>query len=263
MKQIDFKFYTDLKSQSISPNQAPKSIVNSSIYKNLFESGILGFEKSGRGRKIIINKPDLYEEFLRNSFPSIEELSASKSNNIKQLRNSKAKRTQSETLFFIRGFHSVMINGQTVNISHYTKTFGLFGTVQPTLSANKICFVENKDTFIKAERLLGEEWLYIHSYGRIGKDSIRNIKANEVLVFVDYDFNGLDEYLRIKEVLSNANLYLPENFQLLFNTYSTKFKGEQKASVRVESSELKVVVMIRDLIQKSNRFLEQEILISD
>jgi hypothetical protein len=40
-------------------------------------------------------------------------------------------------------------------------------------------------------------------------------------------------------------------------------KGKQKASKKVSESEIPEVVMLRDLVQKSNKFLEQEVLIND
>ena len=105
--------------------------------------------------------------------------------------------------------------------------------------------------------------MYIHKYGRIGKESISKIRAKEVLVFVDFDFNGLDEYLRIKKVFTNAKLYLPSNYNELFDKHSASLKGNKaKMSNPVKNSKDSIVIQIREQVARTNRFLEQEILIN-
>ncbi|WP_242928605.1 hypothetical protein [Pontibacter vulgaris] len=263
MKQIDFNFYTSLKTKEVSLNKVSKSITSSTSFSNLLGARIIDIVKSGRGSKIVVKKHELYDNFLSVNFPTTEELIPTKSNNIKKYRSSKARRTSIFPVFFIRGFEFISINDEMVNIKDFTTSYGLFGIVQPKIRASKVCFVENKDTFMKAERLLGKEWTYLHSYGRVGVEAIKNIECAEVLVFVDYDFNGLDEFLRIKSEHPDATLYIPNNFDELFGMYSSKLKGKQRASKRVLESNLPEVVSIRELLQKSNKFLEQEVLIND
>src|SRR5690606_34819693 len=144
-----------------------------------------------------------FEKFFKTSFPE-QNVSKSKSGNIKKYRNSKATKVYNNPIFLLRGFNSFQINNQLVDIKKQTIDFGLFSVIPNSIIADKICFVENLETFLNAEKLLGINYLFVHKYGRIGKESISMIRAKEVLVFVDYDFNGLDEYLRIKEVFGNA-----------------------------------------------------------
>ena len=119
------------------------------------------------------------------------------------------------------------------------------------------------ETFLNAEKLLGKEYLLAHKYGRIGTASISMIKAKEVLVFVDYDFNGLDEYLRIKKVFENTKLFVPSNYNELFQKHSASLKGNKaKMSKAVKTSDDSTVVNIREQVARSNRFLEQETLIN-
>lgn len=263
MKQTDYKFYTELKLKSISLNRTPKTVKGSSVFKNLLGAGILATEKSGRGTNIIIKKQSEYDNFLKMSFPAIENLTATKANNIRQFKNSKARRTQELPMYFLRGFKSIEVSDIKIDLEYYTKTFGFFGLTIPSFKAENICFVENKNTFLNAETLLGQDWIYIHTYGRIGKENLKKIACKKVLVFVDYDFNGLDEFLRIKNQLIESELFIPDNFNELYETYSTHMKGKQKASKKVAESKIPEVVMLRDLVQKSNKFLEQEVLIND
>jgi hypothetical protein len=261
MKQIDYNFYTQLQERSISVNKTPKTIKNSPLFKSLLNSGIIDTRKSGRGTILFVNKHEDYGKFLKVHFPISANLTASKANNIKQLKNSKARKTVEIPVFFLRGFKTILINDNSVDLNHYTNKFGFFGLNNLRITADKICFVENKNTFLNAEKVLGTDWVYIHSYGRVGVNSLSDINSSNVLVFVDFDFNGLDEYLRIKSCLNNAVLYLPPNFMELFITYGASLKGKQKASKKVMSSQIEEIKMIRNLIETTNKFLEQEILV--
>jgi hypothetical protein len=263
MKQTDYKFYTELKIKSISLNRTPKTVKESSIFKNLFGAEILGTEKAGRGTNIIIKKQIEFDNFLKLSFPSSKNLFSTKSNNVKQFKNSKARRTKELPMHFLRGFKTIEVKDLIIDLKYHTTLFGFFGLSFPSIKTENICFVENKNTFLNAETLLGQDWVYIHTYGRVGKQNLKSIHSTKVLVFVDYDFNGLDEFLRIKSYFSEAELFIPDNFPELFETYGTQLKGKQKASERVSNSEVPEVVMIRDLVQKANKFLEQEVLIND
>jgi len=263
MKEIDYKFYSELRNNSLSLNQVPKSVKNSLCFHNLFEAKILDTEKSGRGSKIIIKNIESFEIFFSKYFSDIESTVISKASNIIKLRDSKARRTKSISIFFIRGFKNITLNSENFDLAHYTQLYGLFASQQPSIKSDKICFVENLDSFLNAEKLLGNDFIYLHKYGRIGIESLKEILANEILVFVDYDFNGLDEYLRIKSVFKNASLYFPKNFDELFDNYSKSINGKQQQSERVETSKLTEVIRIRELVSKTNRFLEQEVLIND
>jgi len=263
MKEVDFKTYKLLfENKSVSKSAIPKSVLQSDIFQNLLRAEILESLKLGRGFKIEVSKENEFEKFFITSFPE-QHVSKSKSGNIKKYRNSKATKVDNNPIFLFRGFKSFQINKQLVDIEKHTCEFGLFSVIPNSVIANKICFVENLETFLNAEKLLGNEHLFVHKYGRIGKESISMINAKEVLVFVDYDFNGLDEYLRIKEVFTNAELYLPTNYSELFEKHSVSLKGNKaKMSNAVKNSKDSIVMKIREQVARTNRFLEQEILIN-
>jgi hypothetical protein len=76
---------------------------------------------------------------------------------------------------------------------------------------------------------------------------------------VDYDFNGLEEFLRIKEVFEFAQLYIPENYDDLFKKYSQSLKGNKaEMTNRIKQSSDSNVIKIRESIIRNNRFLEQQ-----
>ena len=263
MKEVDFKIYKLLlENKSVSKSAIPRSVMQSDTFQNLLEAEILKFSKLGRGFKIEICKENEFEKFFNTSFPE-QVVSKSKSGNIKKYRNSKAIKIDNRPIFLFRGFASYEINGQLVDLGKQTRDFGLFSVMPVSVICGKICFVENLETFLTAEQLLGKDYLFAHKYGRIGKESISMIKAKEVLAFVDYDFNGLDEYLRIKEVFENAELYLPINYNELFDKHSASLKGNQaKMSKAVKNSNDSTVIKIREQVARTNRFLEQETLIN-
>lgn len=263
MKEVDFKTYKLLfESKSVSKSAIPKSVIKSDIFQNLLRAEILDSLKLGRGFKIKVCKENEFEKFFKTSFPE-QNVSKSKSGNIKKYRNSKATKIDNSPIFLLRGFNSIQINNQLVDIKKQTLAFGLFSVIPNSIIADNICFVENLETFLNAEKLLGNNYLFVHKYGRIGKESISMIRAKEVLVFVDYDFNGLDEYLRIKEIFNNAKLYLPTNYNELFDKHSASLKGNKaKMSNPVKNSNDSIVIQIREQVARTNRFLEQEILIN-
>lgn len=262
MRKIDFKTYKLLfENQFVLRSFIAKSVLESDTFQNLICAGILESRKVGRGFKIIVSKELEFEKFFKKTFPN-QHASKSKSGNIKKYRNSKATKVDSRPIFLFRGFRIFEINNQLVNVKAHTIDFGLFAATPNAVFANKICFVENLETFLNAEKLLGTDYLFIHKYGRIGKDSISALQAKEVLVFVDYDFNGLDEYLRIKEVFQNATLYMPSNYNKLFDKYAKVLKkNKAKMSNSVKNSQDTQVIKIREQVARSNEFLEQEFLI--
>lgn len=265
MKEVDYKTYKNLlENNSISFGNTPKSVINSDIFKGLLNSDILEIVKAGRGRKITIIKEIEFSEFFKNSFPE-DNVSQTKSGNIKKYRDSKAtSKTERFHTFFLRGFTEVKINNEIVDLKYHTTNFGVFAFSNSNIECNKVCFVENLETFMKAEKLLGNDYLFVHKYGRIGLNSLSFFRAKEYLVFVDYDFNGLDEYLRIKKVFNEAIFYLPSNYDNAFNKYSKTLKGNKaKMSNTVKQSEDKIVIKVREQVSKTNKFLEQEYLIND
>lgn len=263
MKEVDFNIYKSLsENKSVSKSTIPKSVLQSDIFQNLLRSEILKSIKVGRGLKIAVSREVEFEKFFKTSFPE-QIVSKSKYENIKKYRNSKATKVDNNPIFLFRGFKSFQINNQLVDVEKHIIDFGLFSVIPNSVIVDKICFVENLETFINAEKLLGRDFLFAHKYGRIGKKSISMIQAIEVLVFVDYDFNGLDEYLRIKEVFKNAELYLPNNYNELFEKYSQTLSGNKaKMSNSVKNSKDSVVIKIREQVARTNKFLEQEILVN-
>ncbi len=263
MTELDYKIYKELlDAGSISKSSIPKSIVNSSTFLNLLNSRILDRSKTGRGFRYFVTDNNEYNKFFKSRFPE-NVIAYSKSDNIKKFRNSKAKKVENPPVFLLRGFKNVEINEEVIDLKRITKKFGVFSVIPKSVKCERICFVENLEAFLFAEKLIGHDFLLIHKYGRIGQNSISTFESSKFLVFVDYDFNGLDEFLRIKEVFPKAELFVPSNYDDLFNKYSVVLGNKQvRMSDRVKKSTENIVVKIREEVARNNKFLEQEVLLN-
>lgn len=259
MNQTDFRTYRKLKENSfLTEKSIPKTVLSSPHFKGLVSSLIIEKTRSGRGFRYEVKKVNEFEGFFKTHFPEDIEVK-DKSDNVRKFRNSKVQKTVPTPIFMLRGFETIKINGKEVNLEDYTKKFRLFACNAEKIEAERICIVENLDTFLVVEKLLGESFVFLHKYGRIGKESLRSLVTNQLLVFVDYDFNGLEEFLRIKEVFDFAELYIPENYDELFKKYSQTLKGNKaEMTNRIKKSSDSNVIKIRECIVRNNRFLEQQ-----
>ncbi len=259
MNQTDYRTYKKLKEDSFLTEKAiPKTVLISLHFKGLVSSLIIEKTRSGRGFRYKINKPTEFDNFFTAYFPEDIEIK-DKSDNVRKFRNSKIQKTVSTPIFMLRGFETISINGNELNLENYTSKFQIFACNAERIEAKHICIVENLDTFLVAEKLLGKSFVFLHKYGRIGKESLNCLSANQLLVFVDYDFNGLEEFLRIKEVFDFAQLYIPENYDELFQKYSQSLKGNKaEMTNRIKQSSDSNVIKIRESIIRNNRFLEQQ-----
>ena len=259
MNQTDFRTYKKLKEDSFLTEKAiPKTVLSSPHFKGLVSSLILEKTKSGRGFRYEVSKINEFESFFKTHFPEDIEVK-DKSDNVRKFRNSKVQKTVSKPIFMLRGFDIIKVNDNEINLEDYTNKFQLFACNADKIEAKRICIVENLDTFLVAENLLGKSFVFLHKYGRIGKESLNCLSTKHLLVFVDYDFNGLEEFLRIKEVFDFAQLHIPENYDELFNKYSQSLKGNKaEMTNRIKQSRDISVIRIRETIIRNNRFLEQQ-----
>lgn len=255
---------------TVPKKSVPKVVLTSAAYKafyNELPNGALISKKSGRGSLLEINneKRHLILQFFNETFPESTTNLLNKSDSQAMFRNSKAYKTEAnEQVILLRGSNDVLINNKNVNLKSITEQYQVSAFIAPKIEFEKICIVENKDVFMKIEKILGLEFIFLHCYGRVGEKVIRNLIADEILICPDYDFVGLNEYLKFKSIWGQkCKLYVPKDFEYLFERYSTSLPLMQRPSKRVIESKEEIVVYIRNLIQRNNRFLEQQILLRD
>lgn len=218
---------------------------------------------SGGGSYVVKNEANLRELFER-IFPAQEAQPATAVGNVAAFRNSKAARRESQKVVLLRGLQQVSVNGIDVDLAASTGAFGTFCAVLHALHAPKVCFVENLDVYLIAEQVIGNDYTFVHTYGGLSKAVTESVTACDILVFPDYDFVGLSNYLRIKSVAPTARLFVPDDYDELFETKSRPIKTtrgrEQRAAPAVADCAELDVVRIRTSIYNHRRFLEQQAL---
>lgn len=260
MNQTDYKYFTALLNGEISLSKLPNRLVQENAFQNLKDAGIIEVIKAGRGKTVRIINNEAFTKFLRTNFPDAAG-SNSRASNIAKFRNSKATRNQGYDVCFLRGAQMIRINDTEIDIEENTNNFGLFAVSNSNIGVNKLCIVENLEAFMNAESIFDSDFVFLHKYGRLGTGLLSRITAKEVIVFSDYDLIGLNEYLLIKKAFPSASLYIPKDFDLLFSKYSALLPEKQTASTAVKNSKDELVIKLRDKILKTNRILEQEILL--
>lgn len=249
-----------INASSISP-----SVKKSGNFTTLLNGKFISYSQAvtGGGSYLLNDKENL-ELFFKSKFPKELQDSYSAVGNIGTYRNTKAGKRISQNVILVRGFKNISINSEIVELEKFTNLFGTFSAQVNKLETDKICIVENLDSFLSAEKVIDKEFVFIHTYGGLGKSVLNNFKAKEILIFPDYDYKGLQNYLMVKKVFPKAEIFIPIDYEELFKTYSrtikTKQGREQNPSKEVKESVDENVVKIRTDIYKSKRFLEQQAL---
>jgi hypothetical protein len=253
-----------LNEEKVSFSSIATSIKRSGDFNTLVAGGFIEHQPaiSGGGSIGLKNRTAL-EKYYASKFPG-SETGNTAIGNINAFRNTKAAKRQSQNVVLIRGQKAVLFNELRVDLGFYTKAYGTFSGILLRLETDKICFVENLDSFLLAEQVIGDDYTFIHTYGGIGASVIQKIKADEMLVFPDYDFIGLHNFLMVKSIFQHAKLFVPANYRTLYDTKSrtikTKQGREQQPSKQVLASDVLEVVNIRKDIFEQKKFLEQQAL---
>lgn len=255
---------TLLLNHKMTDSAIPASVKKSGEFELMKRMGIIRYDSASVGGSYVVDSVGELEIYFRDKFPSDLKSETTSVSNVKTFSNSKARKRQSQRVIFVRGNNEVIVNGQKVNLKNSTTDFGIFSAMLQSLVVEKICFVENLDCFLMAEQIIPTDYTLIHSYGRLGANTLKLITAKEVMHFPDYDFIGLKEYLLLKEVFPLSTLFFPSNYDELYKKYArsikTKNGREQKPSAKVLNSNDVFVVKIREQIFESKRFLEQQAL---
>lgn len=254
-----------LKEGKINASSISPSVKKSGDFTTLLNGKFISYSQAvtGGGSYLLTDKKNL-QLFFKIKFPNELQDSYSAIGNIGTYRNTKAGKRISQNVILVRGFKNITINSEIVELEKFTNLFGTFSAQVNKLETDKICIVENLDSFLLTEKVIDKEFVFIHTYGGLGKSVLNKFKAKEILIFPDYDYKGLQNYLMVKKVFPKAEIFIPKNYEELFKTYSrtikTKQGREQNPSKEVKESVDENVVKIRTDIYKSKRFLEQQAL---
>lgn len=266
MTETLLKYFQILKTEKLLSSQVPKALSENNDFKNMLDKGLITKVSVGRGYVYELNeeKRQVFENWFAKKFPNAEIEVTDKASSIAKFKDSKKSKEKS-VIVFLKGNKQIKINNETIDLQEYTNKFGFFACVLESLETDKLCFVENKENFLQAEKVISQDYVFIHSYGRIGKNMLEKIQTNEVLVFSDYDYIGLNEYLKCKSFFENTTFFIPKDYDFLFANYAKEItlnrKKGQKASKNVLASQDETVLRICQDLQTKQKFLEQESLL--
>lgn len=252
-----------LNEGKISASQIGDSIKQTKDFTTLLYGGFIEHlpAKTGGGSFYIKNKEAL-EKYFADKFPNESKNIFTAVGNVNSMRNTKAGKRESQNVILIRGQETVLLNGIKTDLKKYTDAYGTFSATLKNLKANKVCFIENLDSYLLAEQVIKNGFVFIHTYGGIGKSVVSKVNAKEILVFPDYDFKGLHNYLLVKSVFANTELFVPNNYEALLETKSRTIKTKQgrtqQPSKTVLECKEEIVAKIRTDIFKTGHFVEQQ-----
>ena len=227
-------------------------------FKTLVASEAIIKKRKGAGWIWESIKIDVVKKYLTHKCPSdeIDEARGDRFNNINMFRNSKSRNRESYRLIFTRSKESYLLNNETLTDT----SMDAVGKRLNTLSANKVCFVENLENFMNNKYFIENGWVLVYVIGRIGKPLLDRIHCKEIIHFGDLDYIGLNEYATIKESFPNASLYVPKDYFKDAMKRGKTITSKQQASDSLLSLVKKdsKVKEILDFLHKENLFLEQE-----
>ncbi|WP_430412334.1 hypothetical protein [Kordia sp.] len=254
-----------LEDGKMNSSSISASVKKSGDFKTLLNGKFIKYSQAVTGGgSYLLSDRESFELYFKSKFPEELQDSYSAVGNIGTFRNTKAGKRISQNVILARGFQNVIINSKIVELEKFTNQFGIFTAQVNKFETDKICIVENLDSFLLAEKVIDKDFVFIHPYGGLGKSVLKKFKVKEVLIFPDYDYKGLQNYLMVKKVFHSAKLFMPSNYEELFKMYSrtikTKKGREQNPSKEVKESTDENVIKIRTDIFKNKRFLEQQAL---
>lgn len=250
-----------LEDGAIVESKISKNLAQAPLWKQLVASNILEKISQGRGFVYRIKNSEQLQSYIEYHFPDFNNIeSCTREDNIKKYRNSKAKKTDSKRVVFLRGESSIVLNDEILELSTYTNKFELFAAKVDKLKCDCLCYVENLECFLRAKEVIGEGYTFLHPYGKVSKETLKKIDVKKLLVWGDYDITGLNDYAMIKSVHPNATFFIPKNLEQLFKKYSKATDKHQKISANLKNCLDKEpdIANILSMIHISGRSLEQE-----
>ena len=231
-----------ISEERLNSSSVAQSVKNSGDFKTLLTCGFIEYQKavSGGGSYVVKNNEKL-KKYFADRFPKQLHDSFTADANVGTFRNTKIGKRISQNIVLVRGFKNIQINDNIINLGKYTKDFGTFSAQVNTIKTEKVCIVENLDSFLQAERVMNNSIVFIHPYGGLSKSVVKKLNSNELWVFPDYDYKGLQNYLMVKSIFPNSKLYYPKDYENLFKKYSRSIKTKKwkRAKSSQNSSRIK------------------------
>jgi len=247
--------------------------------RSLFETGVLGVERSGAGKKVVVKNKEALAAFVLRSYPSglqgRTETLPPRSRAVAELRDSKKARETGPPVILLRGFDNCELRAgeEVLSIAHWTELAGVAALClvgRQWEFAGVLAVVENLEVFWNFEKLKTGAQLALYAQGRLSGRILNWLSSPElaharIIHCGDYDPVGLDEYLRLKAACSErAGLHLPPNLEDLMSRYGKRelLLGSNAAILaRLRKTEDQEVRRVVKLMDRYGVGLEQEVLL--
>ncbi|MGH7440571.1 MAG: DUF7281 domain-containing protein [Polyangiaceae bacterium] len=241
----------------------------------LFDVGVL-VQTTGKGpRRVEVRDRPALVEWIAKKYPAgldgVTPGLPPRAASVARTRNSKRGEALAARLVHMRGFGSTVLtrDAQVLPLATLTAAYGVVGIVvgetPPWSLAGRLAIVENVELFMHLERLgVSLDAALLVPSGRLERRLMSWLASQEdlqLLHFGDYDPVGLDEYLRLREVLGpRVGLHVPEDLELRVREHGQREILAKSAAVleRVRRSQDEVVLRVMDIVDRHGLGLEQE-----
>jgi hypothetical protein len=245
----------------------------------LSAGGVVAWQRSGGGRKLVVSDAKAVNDFCRANFPEADLPSGVESRvaGVGRFRDSKATANTESEIISVRVWqnNALVKNGEPVGAAEATAAHGLFSFPLtrdcPYELRGDWALVENPAVFDAFEKLHLDVGAVLYGHGRISNRTIdwlvRTTDAGfRLLHLPDYDPVGLSEFERLGTQLGGrVVLHLPADLELKFARFSKRKLLEKRKSqallTRLRKSGFAEVLRVVELIDRHNAGLEQEALL--
>lgn len=272
-KQIQSDYFTD----SQIPNYM-QHLVEFYTQSNLMKS-----EKKGRGFRYYFLNTSLIVQEINKMLP-IDEANLTDSIPPKRraiLTQRNAHKGETSDYFEIKlrsHIPTIWQNTTTqkiLDICELTKIAGMASILLNSKTEWKtdkpIILVENLESWLYSQNSpLSEKGVFLYYAGRVSETLlnwlIHHKVTNELWIFCDLDFVGLQEYLKIKSKFANTQIYLPKNIEYLMKTfgneqiYQNGYKYKESIEKIINQLQDKDAQQLFEIILKYRVGCEQEVM---
>lgn len=246
-----------------------------SFLKPSFDAGVVVKERSGRGVRLAVQKPEVLREHVRRAFPDVT-ISNNAPNRVvavARFRDSKALVADTPDIVSLRAWSDIALwrGAHPLGLSAFTAEHGVFSFVlrgAPYALRGSWALVEGPVLFLNFEHLRSHCHGVLYGTGRLSHRvlawlALQTREDFQLEHFPDYDPVGLSEFIRLRRALgARVTLHLPEDLGERFRRFSKRSllrkRENQNVLGRVRKSSLPEVRTVLRLIHEFNAGLEQE-----
>jgi hypothetical protein len=246
------------------------SAANPKILAELITLGIVTIKTAGIRRTVVSTKPEQLRKWLDARYPDhgkLPDTALVREGNIVRSGGSKAGNSAHGVLSFQFKWFS-----QKDDLwARMTRTYGVAAVLTDrladlTLPARwRLLTIENWEPFFRADYSEAPVPVMVTYLGGNAPGSVMealitfSTPPESVLHFGDYDWEGLYIFQRLKKVLPEARLYIPDNIDALFRQFGERnLIDKQKRKALLDEKNRNCLRVIQ-LIEQHNAGLEQEI----